>query len=176
MTAGPGRASGDSAGRGIALPGDYHVHTVWSDGAGTVEECVLAAVAAGLPEIGIADHLSAQQPSPWAMPTIPLAQLDRRRAIGLGGHGRVLERRFAAAAGVGQRPAQQPLDVGVDAAQVVRRPGGERVVHRGVEPQQQALAFSHRVDSPATFRALPSVVQGAGVDDGLRVLLAAEDD
>ncbi len=39
-------------------PGDYHVHTVWSDGAGTVDECVLAGVAAGLPEIGIADHVS----------------------------------------------------------------------------------------------------------------------
>jgi len=71
MTAGPGRASGDSAGRGIALPGDYHVHTVWSDGAGTVEECVLAAVAAGLPEIGIADHVS-PTPGPdedwWVQP------------------------------------------------------------------------------------------------------------
>ena len=79
MTAGPGRASGDSAGRGIALPGDYHVHTVWSDGAGTVEECVLAAVAAGLPEIGIADHVS-PTPGPdedwWVQPGRMAAYCD----------------------------------------------------------------------------------------------------
>src|SRR5664280_3314949 len=59
------------------LPGDYHVHTTFSDGAGSVAECIEQAIAVGLPEIGIADHVSAQQPSPWAMPTIPLAQLDR---------------------------------------------------------------------------------------------------
>ena len=41
-----------------ALPGDYHVHTTWSDGSGSVEECVLRAVELGLPEIGIADHVS----------------------------------------------------------------------------------------------------------------------
>ena len=40
------------------LPGDYHVHTTWSDGGGSVEECVLRAVELGLPEIGIADHVS----------------------------------------------------------------------------------------------------------------------
>lgn len=40
------------------LPGDYHVHTTWSDGAGSVEDCVLRAVELGLPEIGIADHVS----------------------------------------------------------------------------------------------------------------------
>ena len=43
---------------GGALPGDYHVHTTWSDGSGSVEECVLRAVELGLPEIGIADHVS----------------------------------------------------------------------------------------------------------------------
>jgi histidinol-phosphatase (PHP family) len=59
------------------LPGDYHVHTTFSDGAGSVAECIEQAIAVGLPEIGIADHLSAQQPSPWAMPTIPLTQLER---------------------------------------------------------------------------------------------------
>jgi histidinol-phosphatase (PHP family) len=60
-----------------ALPGDYHIHTTFSDGTGSIAECIEHAIAVGLPEIGIADHLSAQQPSPWAMPTIPLAQLDR---------------------------------------------------------------------------------------------------
>ncbi len=70
MTTAAGRTHDGSAGVG-ALPGDYHVHTVWSDGAGTVEECVLAAVAAGLPEIGIADHIS-PTPGPdehwWVQP------------------------------------------------------------------------------------------------------------
>jgi histidinol-phosphatase (PHP family) len=42
----------------VTAPGDYHVHTTWSDGAGSVEACVLRAVELGLPEIGIADHVS----------------------------------------------------------------------------------------------------------------------
>jgi histidinol-phosphatase (PHP family) len=42
----------------VTAPGDYHVHTTWSDGGGSVEECVLRAVELGLPEIGIADHVS----------------------------------------------------------------------------------------------------------------------
>jgi histidinol-phosphatase (PHP family) len=41
-----------------ALPGDYHVHTTWSDGSGSVEECVRRAVALGLPEIAFAEHFS----------------------------------------------------------------------------------------------------------------------
>jgi histidinol-phosphatase (PHP family) len=63
--------------RASALPGDYHIHTTFSDGSGSVAECVEHAIAAGLPEIGIADHISPVQPTPWEMPTIPLAQLDR---------------------------------------------------------------------------------------------------
>jgi histidinol-phosphatase (PHP family) len=59
------------------LPGDYHVHTTFSDGTGSVAECIEHAIAVGLPEIGIADHVSPQQPSPWAMPTIALRQLER---------------------------------------------------------------------------------------------------
>jgi histidinol phosphatase-like PHP family hydrolase len=42
----------------VTAPGDYHVHTTWSDGTGSVEECVLRAIELGLPEIGIADHVS----------------------------------------------------------------------------------------------------------------------
>lgn len=44
-------------------PGDYHVHTTWSDGGGSVEDCVRRAVELGLPEIGIADHIAAR-PAP----------------------------------------------------------------------------------------------------------------
>jgi histidinol-phosphatase (PHP family) len=42
-----------------------------------VAECIERAIAAGLPEIGISDHLSPVQPSPWVMPTIPFARLER---------------------------------------------------------------------------------------------------
>jgi len=60
----------------MTVPGDYHVHTTFSDGEGTVAECVEAAIAAGLPEIGIADHLAPVQPTPWDSATIPLQLLD----------------------------------------------------------------------------------------------------
>jgi histidinol-phosphatase (PHP family) len=61
----------------LARPGDYHVHTTFSDGSGSVAECVECAVAASLTEIGIADHFSAVQPTPWDSSSIPLADLDR---------------------------------------------------------------------------------------------------
>ena len=60
-----------------ALPGDYHVHTTFSDGSGSVTECIERAIAVGLAEIGIADHISPVQPTPWQMPTIPFAELER---------------------------------------------------------------------------------------------------
>ncbi len=44
-----------------ALPGDYHVHTAWSDGTGTVEDVVRRAAELGLPEIAVAEHFT---PSP----------------------------------------------------------------------------------------------------------------
>jgi histidinol-phosphatase (PHP family) len=59
------------------LPGDYHVHTTFSDGEGSIAECIEQAIAVGLPEIGIADHLSAVQPTPWDSASIPFALLDR---------------------------------------------------------------------------------------------------
>ena len=49
----------------MTLPGDYHVHTIFSDGSGTVAECVEQALAVGLSEIGIADHFSPVQPTSW---------------------------------------------------------------------------------------------------------------
>jgi hypothetical protein len=45
------------------------------------------------------------------------------------------------AAGIGQGPAEQVLDLGVGAAQVVGRPAGQRVVHHGIQPEQDLLAF-----------------------------------
>ena len=39
-------------------PGDYHVHTRFSDGEGEPAQCVERALALGLPEIGITDHLT----------------------------------------------------------------------------------------------------------------------
>jgi hypothetical protein len=47
------------------------------------------------------------------------------------------------AASLGQRAAEQKLDLGVGAAQVVAGPPGQGVVHGGVEPEQHALAFGH---------------------------------
>lgn len=42
----------------VARPGDYHVHTRFSDGEGEPADCVERALALGLPEIGITDHLT----------------------------------------------------------------------------------------------------------------------
>jgi histidinol-phosphatase (PHP family) len=59
-----------------ALPGDYHVHTMFSDGSGSVEDCVTRAVQLGLPEIGIADHLSGVEHTEWDAASIPFDKLD----------------------------------------------------------------------------------------------------
>jgi histidinol-phosphatase (PHP family) len=68
-----GRCDGGPA---PTLPGDYHVHTTYSDGAGSVEECVRQAVALGLPEVGIADHLSGVRHEAWDAAAIPFEKLD----------------------------------------------------------------------------------------------------
>jgi histidinol-phosphatase (PHP family) len=65
------------------LPGDYHVHTTYSDGSGSVADCVARAVAVGLPEIGISDHFSPVQ-EPWEIPHARLGEYARevRAAVG----------------------------------------------------------------------------------------------
>jgi histidinol-phosphatase (PHP family) len=59
-----------------ALPGDYHLHTTYSDGSGSIEECVARALALGLPEIGIADHLSGVEHTEWDAASMPFERLD----------------------------------------------------------------------------------------------------
>jgi histidinol-phosphatase (PHP family) len=71
-----GEAQADGDAEANTLPGDYHVHTTFSDGTGSVADCIEQAISVGLTEMGIADHVSPAQPSPWVMPTIPYARLD----------------------------------------------------------------------------------------------------
>lgn len=42
---------------GLVLDRDLHTHTTFSDGAGAVADTVAAAVAAGLAEVGVSDHV-----------------------------------------------------------------------------------------------------------------------
>ena len=67
-------------------------------------------------------------------------------------------------AGVLERAAQEELDLRVAASKLVLRPPRDGVVDCRVEPQEDALAIGHRTLG----------VQGAGVDDGLRGLVAAQ--
>lgn len=66
--AGSGPGGGSAGG---VLPGDYHVHTAWSDGTGSVEDVVRRAAELGLPEIAVAEHFTAD-PGPgedwWLRP------------------------------------------------------------------------------------------------------------
>jgi len=45
--------------------------------------------------------------------------------------------------GLAERPAEQELDLGVRAAQLVSRPPGEGVVHGRIQAQENALPFRH---------------------------------
>jgi histidinol-phosphatase (PHP family) len=65
------------AGQAGGLPGDYHVHTTYSDGTGTVAECVARAIAAGLGEVGIADHFSPVVEAHWNIAHARLAEYVR---------------------------------------------------------------------------------------------------
>jgi hypothetical protein len=45
---------------------------------------------------------------------------------------------------IGECAAEQELDLGVGAAQLIPSPSGQGVVDGGVQPQQDALALGHR--------------------------------
>jgi len=45
--------------------------------------------------------------------------------------------------GVVERSAQQHLDLGIEAAELVGRPVGEGVMDRGINPKQYLLAVIH---------------------------------
>jgi histidinol-phosphatase (PHP family) len=57
------------------LPGDYHIHTTFSDGRDSVEDCVRRAVALGLAEVGIADHLAVSEATAWDLASMPATRL-----------------------------------------------------------------------------------------------------
>jgi len=57
-----------------ALPGDYHNHTIWSDGTGTVDDSIRAAIDAGITEVGISDHFGPIAGSPY--PGHPIKKIE----------------------------------------------------------------------------------------------------
>jgi len=65
-------------------------------------------------------------------------------------------------------PAQRELDLGVHAAQLVLGPGFEFLPERGIDAHQERFALLHA--------GVPSAVERSGVDDGVDLGLAAEDD
>jgi hypothetical protein len=67
--------------------------------------------------------------------------------------------------GVVKSAAQQHFDVGVEAAELVGRPLGERIMDSGIYPKQYLLAVTHG-----------SGVEGPSVNDRRRRLVAAEYD
>ena len=67
--------------------------------------------------------------------------------------------------GVVEGPAQQHLDVGIEAAELIGRPLGQGIMDGRINPQQYLLAVTHR-----------SGVERPGVDDRRRRLVTAKDD
>jgi hypothetical protein len=67
--------------------------------------------------------------------------------------------------GVVEGSAEQHLDVGVEAAELVGRPLGERIMDSGIYPKQYLLAVTHG-----------SGVEGPSVNERRRRLVAAEYD
>src|SRR6185437_16662485 len=100
-------------------------------------------------------HLSSTCPRPAkrSCPSGPGHEGASRRLAGWGGtwpagpaHGSDLA---GQPPGVGQGTAQEELDLGVGAAQLVGGPPGQGVVDRRVQAQQETLALAHVVTVPA---------------------------
>jgi len=76
-------APGPDAARPVT-PGDYHIHTEWSDGAGSVEDVARRAAELGLPEIAVAEHC-APAPGPgedwWLRPERLVDYVDEVHAV-----------------------------------------------------------------------------------------------
>ncbi len=68
----------------LVTPGDYHIHTEWSDGRGSVEDVARRAAELGLPEIAVAEHVT---PAPglgedwWLRPERLGEYLDEVHAV-----------------------------------------------------------------------------------------------
>ena len=75
------------------------------------------------------------------------------------------------AAALGQRLAQQPLDLAVDAAQFLGRQRLDRGGDRRIEAQQERLSWWRLAQDAAAL-----LVQRAGIDHGLRLGLGAQHD
>jgi len=58
--------------------------------------------------------------------------------------------------GFGERSPEHELDLGVGAAQLVRRPPGQRVMHGRIKPEQDALTLSHAITRLAGCAVSPS--------------------
>jgi histidinol-phosphatase (PHP family) len=54
----PQKGAAGPASPAAALPGDYHIHTSWSDGHGSVEDVARWAAGLGLPEVAVAEHFT----------------------------------------------------------------------------------------------------------------------
>lgn len=59
---------------------DYHTHTVFSDGKNTPEEMVLAAIAAGMTELGFSDHSYTAYDESYCMPKDRIGEYRREIA------------------------------------------------------------------------------------------------
>ena len=84
MTAPVTGPAGPAGRAGPALPGDYHIHTEWSDGTGSVEDVARWAAGIGLPEVAVAEHFT-PAPGPgedwWLRPEELGAYVDEVHAV-----------------------------------------------------------------------------------------------
>jgi hypothetical protein len=89
-------------------------------------------------------------PSPLRAETYPKLPISARRRAAWPAGSAHLARLAGQPPRVGQRAPQQELYLGVGAAQLVGGPSGQGVVHGRIQPQQDALALTHRAPSQNT--------------------------